>query len=188
MRRESKDGKAVFVQVELAGELGQALATESVQSVQDLVKRTPAPQGVGVCDRSGRNSRGHGSERQPDRDTHHARHRGRDLPDVAPAVYRKVFIVLIILFTVLIELQVARGVVAFLGMHGLVGLTTYVVNLLVSVGIAAGTDYAIFLHRPISGGKTGRRGPGRRIFHRLQERCRRSFWRPVSRSREPLPA
>ena len=29
-------------------------------------------------------------------------------------------------------------------MHGVVGLTTYVVNLLVSVGIAAGTDYGIF--------------------------------------------
>ena len=43
-----------------------------------------------------------------------------------------------------IQLQVARGIVAFLGDHGVVGLTTYVVNLLVSVGIAAGTDYGIF--------------------------------------------
>jgi putative drug exporter of the RND superfamily len=43
-----------------------------------------------------------------------------------------------------IELQVARGIVAFLGDHELVGLTTYAVNLLVTIGIAAGTDYGIF--------------------------------------------
>jgi putative drug exporter of the RND superfamily len=41
-------------------------------------------------------------------------------------------------------LQVARGIVAFLGLHEIVGLTTFVVNLLVSIGIAAGTDYGIF--------------------------------------------
>jgi RND superfamily putative drug exporter len=34
--------------------------------------------------------------------------------------------------------------VALLGLYGIVGLTTYVVNLLVTVGIAAGTDYGIF--------------------------------------------
>ena len=36
------------------------------------------------------------------------------------------------------------GIIAFLGLHGIVGLTTFVVNLLVSIGIAAGTDYGIF--------------------------------------------
>ncbi|MGC7299418.1 MMPL family transporter, partial [Mycobacteroides abscessus subsp. massiliense] len=59
-------------------------------------------------------------------------------------LYRSIITVIILLFTVGIELQVARGLVAFLGMHGIVGLTTFVVNLLVSVGIAAGTDYGIF--------------------------------------------
>ncbi|MCV7283852.1 RND family transporter [Mycolicibacterium wolinskyi] len=141
---ESRDGKAVFVQLELAGALGQAEATESVKSVQDLVKRTPAPEGV----------------------TTYVTGPAAIVADMGLSgnrtvllitlvtigvifvmlllLYRKISIVLIILFTVFIELQVARGVVAFLGMHGLVGLTTYVVNLLVSVGIAAGTDYAIF--------------------------------------------
>ncbi|KWX19924.1 membrane protein [Mycolicibacterium wolinskyi] len=141
---ESRDGKAVFVQLELAGALGQAEATESVKSVQDLVKRAPAPEGV----------------------TTYVTGPAAIVADMGLSgnrtvllitlvtigvifvmlllLYRKISIVLIILFTVFIELQVARGVVAFLGMHGLVGLTTYVVNLLVSVGIAAGTDYAIF--------------------------------------------
>ena len=43
-----------------------------------------------------------------------------------------------------IELQVARGIVAFLGEHEVFGLTTFAVNLLVSIGIAAGMDYGIF--------------------------------------------
>ena len=32
---------------------------------------------------------------------------------------------------------------AFLGHHGIIGLTTFVVNMLASIGIAAGTDYGI---------------------------------------------
>ena len=59
-------------------------------------------------------------------------------------VFRSVVTTIVILLTVAIELQVARGIVAFLGLHGFVGLTTFVVNLLVSLGIAAGTDYAVF--------------------------------------------
>lgn len=59
-------------------------------------------------------------------------------------LYRSFIVVIILLLTVGMELQVSRGLVAFLGLHGIVGLTTYVVNLLVTVGIAAGTDYGIF--------------------------------------------
>jgi RND superfamily putative drug exporter len=59
-------------------------------------------------------------------------------------VFRSITTVILLLVMVGIQLQVARGVVAFLGLHGIVGLTTYVVNLIVSVGIAAGTDYGIF--------------------------------------------
>ena len=59
-------------------------------------------------------------------------------------VYRSVITVILLLLMVGIQLQVARGIVAFLGDHEIVGLTTFVVNLLVSVGIAAGTDYGIF--------------------------------------------
>ena len=59
-------------------------------------------------------------------------------------VYRSVITVILLLLMVGIELQVARGIVAFLGDHEIIGLTTFAVNLLVSVGIAAGTDYGIF--------------------------------------------
>ena len=59
-------------------------------------------------------------------------------------VYRSVVTVVLLLITVFVELAAARGIVAFLGYHQLIGLSTFAVNLLVSLGIAAGTDYAIF--------------------------------------------
>ncbi len=59
-------------------------------------------------------------------------------------VFRSVITVILLLLMVGIELLAARGIVAFLGDHELVGLTTFVVNLLVSLAIAAGTDYGIF--------------------------------------------
>src|SRR5258707_12951395 len=44
-----------------------------------------------------------------------------------------------------IELAAARGIVAALGYYDLIGLSTFAVNLLTTLAIAAGTDYAIFL-------------------------------------------
>ncbi len=56
---------------------------------------------------------------------------------------------------------ITRGVVAFLGYHELIGLSTFAVNLLVTLAIAASTDYAIFLigryQRPVPPARTGRR-------------------------------
>ena len=43
---QSNDGKAAYVQVYLAGNQGEALANESVESVQNIVKSVPAPPGV----------------------------------------------------------------------------------------------------------------------------------------------
>ena len=59
-------------------------------------------------------------------------------------VYRSVLTTLLVLATVLIEMSAARGLVAFLGNAGVVGLSTYATNLLTLLVIAAGTDYAIF--------------------------------------------
>jgi RND superfamily putative drug exporter len=44
-----------------------------------------------------------------------------------------------------LSLSVTRGVVAFLGYHNLIGLSTFATQLLVTLAIAATTDYAIFL-------------------------------------------
>ena len=141
---QSADGKASFAQVTLAGNLGAALGVESVAAVRDIVARTPPPPGVQVYVT--------GSAATVADMGHSGNRTVITITAVSLAViftmlllvYRSVITVILLLLTVGIELQVARGIVAFLGLHGLVGLTTYAVNLLVSIGIAAGTDYGIF--------------------------------------------
>ena len=49
------------------------------------------------------------------------------------------------LFVVVIELCAARGVVAVVANFGVLGLSRFATELLTSLAIAAGTDYAIFL-------------------------------------------
>jgi RND superfamily putative drug exporter len=141
---QSADGKAAYVQLNLHGSFGQAAANESVRAVQDVVKNTPAPEGIQTYVTG---------PAAIVADMGQSGNRTVILITVVSVgviflmlllLYRSFLTVIILLLTVGIELQVARGLVAFLGMHGIVGLTTYVVNLLVSVGIAAGTDYGIF--------------------------------------------
>ena len=140
----SADGKAAYVQLSLVGNPGATLGNESVAAIRDIVGRTPPPPGVQAYVTG------------PAAILADMGHSGNRTVILITAVsltviftmlllvYRSVTTVILLLLTVGIELQVARGIVAFLGLHGLLGLTTYVVNLLVSIGIAAGTDYGIF--------------------------------------------
>ena len=59
-------------------------------------------------------------------------------------VYRSVITVVLLLVTVGIEVFAARGIVAFLGDNNMVVLSTFAINLLVALAMAAGTDYGIF--------------------------------------------
>ncbi|OBJ57417.1 RND family transporter [Mycobacterium sp. 1423905.2] len=141
---QSADRKAAYVQLNLAGNVGQALANESAEAVRKIVERTPAPPGVKAYVTG------------PAALTADMSHSGDKtvakitivtltvILTMLLFVYRSVITVILLLSMVGIELMAARGVVAFLGDHQLVGLTTYTVNLLVSLGIAAGTDYGIF--------------------------------------------
>ena len=49
---QSRDGKAAYVQLNLAGQRGETLADESVEAVRNVVMRTPAPPGVEVPGRT----------------------------------------------------------------------------------------------------------------------------------------
>src|SRR6202011_121920 len=60
-------------------------------------------------------------------------------------VYRSVVTTLVQLFLTGIGLGSSRGVVAVLGIHNVMGLTTFATNILTMLGIAAATDYGIFL-------------------------------------------
>jgi RND superfamily putative drug exporter len=60
-------------------------------------------------------------------------------------VYRSITTALLILFMVMMELSCGRGIVSFLVFHKFIGTSVYSSNLLVSLILGAGTDYAIFL-------------------------------------------
>ncbi|WP_156687084.1 MMPL/RND family transporter [Mycobacterium sp. Marseille-P9652] len=141
---QSVDGKAAYVQLILAGNSSQTAGNESVEAVRRIVARTPAPPGVQafVTGPAAINA-----------DLSHSGDRTvATITAVSIAVifitlllvYRSAVTAILLLLVVGIELLLARGMVAFIGHQGLIGLTTFAVNLLVSLVIAAGTDYGIF--------------------------------------------
>ncbi|WP_131823677.1 RND family transporter, partial [Mycobacterium talmoniae] len=142
---QSKDGKAAYVQVNLAGNMGETLATQSIDAVRHVVAETPPPAGLKVY------VTGSGALQS---DMQHAGDSSMvKITLVTFAVitimllvfYRSLATVLLLLAMVGVQLAAARGVVALLGHHHIVGLSTFATNLLTSLAIAAGTDYAIFL-------------------------------------------
>ena len=104
-------------------------------------------------------------------------------------VYRSIVTVLLVLVMMFIELSAARGIVAALGYYDLIGLSTFAVNLLSTLAIAASTDYAIFLRRPLPRGTSKRRGSRNRLLHHVsRHRPRHLRIRPDDCGRHVLPA
>jgi putative drug exporter of the RND superfamily len=142
---QSNDGKAAYVQVYLVGNQGESKANDSVKAVRKIVDSVQPPPGVKAyvtgaaaltADQSAAGERG--------------------VIKVTLItfvviivmllfVYRSIVTVFITLLMVIIELFAARQVVAFLAYNNIIGLSTFAVNLLVLMAIAAGTDYAIFV-------------------------------------------
>ncbi|HEU0191814.1 MAG TPA: MMPL family transporter [Mycobacterium sp.] len=142
---QSPDGKAAYVQVYLAGNMGETLANESVESIQKIIKDTPAPAGVTTYVTGGA---------ALNADQHIAGDKSLKVITALTfvviilmllSVYRSIGTVLLVLGMVVFELSAARGVVAVLGYYNVILLSTFAVNLLVTLAIAASTDYAIFL-------------------------------------------
>ncbi len=141
---QSSDGKAAYVQVFLAGNSGSAQANDGVRAVREIVDSTKPPHGVKayvtgaaplISDQFDVGSKGT------------AKVTAITIGVIALMlffVYRSVLTTLLVLATVLVEMSAARGIVAFLGNAGIIGLSTYATNLLTLLVIAAGTDYAIF--------------------------------------------
>jgi putative drug exporter of the RND superfamily len=141
---QSVDGKAAFVQLNLAGNPGETMGNESVAAVRHIVGRTPPPAGIQVYVTG---PAALVSDMGQSGDSSIVLMTVLSLAVICTLllfVYRSVITVFLLLIMVSIELQVARGIVAFLGEHEIFGLTTFAVNLLVSLGIAAGMDYGIF--------------------------------------------
>lgn len=142
---QSSDGKATYVQLNLAGNQGEALANQSIDAVHKIIASTPAPAGIHVYVTGATALTA---------DQQHVGDSSLRLVTIITLlvilislfiVYRSVVTVLLVLVMVILEVAAGRGVVAALGYYNLIGLSTFSVNLLTMLGIAAGTDYAIFV-------------------------------------------
>jgi RND superfamily putative drug exporter len=142
---QSLDGRSAFVLVRLAGDIGQIQANQSVHAVRAIVAKDTPPPGLKVY-------------------VSGAAPLASDTIAIANAslnnvtivtivliivmlllVYRRPSTLLVPLLGVLIELQVARGVVATLGHFGYIELSSFAVNIVTALTLGAGTDYGIFL-------------------------------------------
>jgi putative drug exporter of the RND superfamily len=142
---QSNDGKAAYVQVYLRGNMGETLANASVQAVRDAVASVSAPPGVHTYVTGGAALVA---------DQRSAGDQGTIVATMGSLVvivvmllivFRSFATMILILLMVFIEMGAARGIVAFLGYHDIIGLSTFATGLLTLMVIAAGTDYAIFL-------------------------------------------
>ncbi|MET0451850.1 MAG: MMPL family transporter [Mycobacterium sp.] len=142
---QSPDGKAATVQVYLAGNQGESLSNESVLSVRKIVDETPPPPGV----------RAYVTGAAPLITDQFEVGRQGTLKTTLITIgvimvmlfvlYRRFTTVLLVIFTVMLELTASRGVVAVLASNNVIELSTYSTNILTLLVIAAGTDYAIFI-------------------------------------------
>ncbi|MEV3903894.1 RND family transporter [Mycobacterium sp. NPDC050551] len=141
---QSPDGKATYVQLNLAGNQGTPLGDESVAAVRDIAARSSPPAGVQVYVTGAAPL---ASDMQ---------HSGNDsilkitivtvviIFTMLLIVFRSIITVILLLVMVGVELAAARGIVAILGANQVFVLSTFAVNMLVFLAIAAGTDYGIF--------------------------------------------
>ena len=142
---QSVDGKATYVLLRLAGDIGQIQANQSVNAVRDIIKKDTPPPGLKVY-------------------VSGAAPLASDTLTIANAslnnvtivticlivamlliVYRSISTLLVPLAGVLIEMLVAKGLVATLGHFGYIELSSFAVNIVIALTLGAGTDYGIFL-------------------------------------------
>src|SRR6516164_2503707 len=142
---QSLDGKATYVLLRLAGDIGQMQANESVNAVRDIVAKDTPPSGLKV----------YVSGAAPlASDTLSIANSSLNNITIVTIilifvmlllVYRSITTLLVPLLGVLFELMVARGVIATLGHLGYIELSSFAVNIVVALTLGAGTDYGIFL-------------------------------------------
>lgn len=142
---ESYDHKAAYVQVNLRGDQGGAVGDKSVAAVRKIVADSKPPPGVKAY------VAGQGALTADTivvGDASLAKMTIITIIIIAIMlifVYRSIGTVLLTMVILFVGLATGRGVVALLGETGIMGLSTFAVNLLTALAIAAGTDYAIFM-------------------------------------------
>ncbi|MCV7251138.1 RND family transporter [Mycobacterium hackensackense] len=142
---QSVDGKATYVLLRLAGDIGQIQANQSVDAVRHIVAEDTPPPGLKV----------YVSGAAPlASDTLSIANSSLNNITIVTIfliiamlliVYRSPSTVLVPLASVLFEMLIAKGVVSTLGHFGVIPLSSFAVNMVVSLTLGAGTDYGIFL-------------------------------------------
>src|SRR6201998_3618214 len=141
---QSSDAKSAYVQLNLRGDQGSTEANNSVAAVQRIVDSVPPPPAIKAY------VTGPGplaADRRVYGDKGVQKITLVTLVVIATmllGVYRSRGTTLVMLVTLGIELQAAKGFIAVLANWNLIGLSTFAVNLLVALAIAASTDYIIF--------------------------------------------
>ncbi len=141
---ESSDGKAVYVQLNLVGNQGETSANTSVADVRTIVDGIPAPKGVKAYVTGPAAIAADGLTSGDKTVVKIMIATVTVIFVMLLFVYRSFATVALLLAMVGIELGAARGIVSFLALHDIVKLSTFATNMLVSLAIAAGTDYGIF--------------------------------------------
>src|ERR1700757_2515321 len=142
---QSLDGKATYVLLRLGGDIGQMEANESVDAVRNIVAKDTPPPGLKV----------YVSGAAPlASDTLAIANSSLNNITIVTIilifvmlflVYRSVSTLAVPMYGVLFELLIAKGVISTLGHLGYLELSSFAVNILVSLTLGAGTDYGIFL-------------------------------------------
>ena len=142
---QSVDSRSTYVLLRLAGDIGQLQANQSVDSVRELVDKDTPPPGLRVY-------------------VSGAAPLASDTLSIADSslnnitivtvilifimlllVYRRLTTLVVPMYSVLFEILVAKGVVSTLGHIGAIPLSSFAVNVVISLTLGAGTDYGIFL-------------------------------------------
>lgn len=142
---ESADGKSAFVLVNLAGNMGTALAMESTQVIREVIAEHPPPPGVDAYLTGP-------SAVVNDELVSISRSIlaliiscGIVISAILLWVYRSPITIAVPLLTVGMGMAVARAVVAYCGDHQVIGVSIFASALLSVIVLGAGTDYGIFL-------------------------------------------
>ena len=142
---QSVDGKATYVLLRLAGDIGQMQANQSVRAIRDTVAKDTPPPGLKVYVS--------GAAPLASDTLTIANSSLNDITIVTIflivgmlfLVYRSASTLAVPLYGVLFELLVAKGVISTLGHLGYLELSSFAVNIVVALTLGAGTDYGIFL-------------------------------------------
>ncbi|HTX94164.1 MAG TPA: RND family transporter [Mycobacterium sp.] len=142
---QSLDGKASYVLLRLAGDIGQMQANQSVAAVRDIVAKDTPPPGLKVYVS--------GAAPLASDTVAIANSSLNDITIVTVfliiamllLVYRSIVTLFVPLAGVLFEMLVAKGVISTLGHLGYIELSSFAVNIVVALTLGAGTDYGIFL-------------------------------------------